>query len=328
MNAYNRPMLARQLAPLMLATVVPVAGVAAQLQFSTGVEFSSGDYGQGVRTETFTVPFAARLSFGHFSLRASIPYVRVRGPADVTVVIEDSGGSRGSSGDSGSGDSGSGDSGSGDSGSGDSGGGDSGSSGSSGSGSSGSGSGGTASGGTTTTEVLTFAADRDEQGFGDASFALAYSFVDIGSTPLYLDLTARVRVPTGKQSVGLGSGTTDYAMLSEFGWDGRSGGVYVGGGRRFLGNSSAATTVRADGWQADAGFWRRMGPLSLVGLQVNWRDAAVAGAPAPKSVDFYLLRRLSRGWKMELSAAAGLSSVNAAYVAGLNFIWRPLLQRR
>src|SRR5690349_21894038 len=105
---------------------------AAQLQLSTGAEYSSGDYGELTTTKALVVPFSARVSLGSFSLRASVPWLSVRGPADIAPVVDDNGGDRGSN--SGSGSSGS--SGSGTSGSG-----------TSGSGSSGSGSGGSGSGG-------------------------------------------------------------------------------------------------------------------------------------------------------------------------------------
>jgi hypothetical protein len=285
--------------PLILAAAVSQEAMAAAFQFSTGVEYSSGDYGEVAITRALSVPFAARMSFGNFSIRASIPYVTVRGPADITVVVEDDGGSNSGSGSSGSGSG---------SGSGSSGGG-------SGSGSSGSGSSGSGSDG-----AQVFATDRDVRGFGDTSFALAYSFVDIAASRLYVDVTGRVRLPTGKESVGLGNGTTDYAALTEVGWDGRKGGVYVGGGRRFLGDR--ATVARVDGWQGNAGFWRRLGPLSSVGMQGNWRDASVVGSPDPKSVDFYLNRKLSNSWRMEVSGGAGLSDANADYVVGLTFSWR------
>jgi hypothetical protein len=275
----------RALPPLLLCVGAPVAA-AAQLQISSGIEYSSGDYGELATTQTLAVPLAARVTLGGWSLRASIPYVRVRGPADVTVVIEDGGGSNSGSGSSGSGRSGS-------------------------------------SGGSDDDDERVFAADRDEQGFGDASLGLGYSFSALFASPLYLDLTARVRLPTGREAIGLGNGSTDVAVLTELGWDGAGGGIYLGGGRRMQGSgSSAATSVRVDTWQASAGFWRRLGPLSLVGVQGNWREAATPGAADPKSVEFYLARKLSTGWKLEFSAGAGLGDANADYVAGLNFIWR------
>jgi len=129
-----------------------------------------------------------------------------------------------------------------------------------------------------------------------------------------------VRLPTGDSARGLGTGTTDYAAVTELGWDGRKGGVYISGGRRLL--ESTDTAERLDGWQASAGYWRNIGKRSVFGMQANWRSATLEGGVDPRSVDAFLTRTLSTGWKLEVSGSAGLSSSSPDYVAGLRFIWR------
>jgi hypothetical protein len=284
----------KQVEIMMLAAGAALGGApsvsAAQLQLATGIEYSNGDYGELSPTEAIVVPFSAKLTFGKLALRASIPYVIVRGPANIAPVIDDSGGTRSSN--SGSGSSG---------------------------GSSGSGSGGGSS------DDNDFATDRDARGFGDASLAATWSFNRIAATSLYVDLTSRVRLHTGDTATGLGNGATDYVVQSEVGWDGRKGGVFVSGGRRFLGTT--ATAARVDGWQASAGYWRNIGKISVFGAQGTWRDASVAGATDPRSIDLFLTRRLSTGWKFEVSGSVGLSNASPDYAAGLNFIWRSANRR-
>jgi hypothetical protein len=257
------------------------AVAAATLQLSTGIEYSSGNYGETTSTTALVVPFSAKVSFGSLALRASVPYLNLRGPANVAPIIEGDDGGGGSSG-SGS---------------------------NSGSGSSGSGS-----------SDDTFAANRDVRGMGDASLSATWSFNRIASTALYVDVTGRMRLPTGDQSVGLGNGATDFVAQTEIGWDGRKGGIFISGGRRFL--EDTPTVARVDGWQASAGYWRNIGKISVFGVQGNWRKASIAGAPDPQSVDMFLTRRLSTGWKLEVSGSAGLSNASPDYAAGLNFIWR------
>jgi hypothetical protein len=133
-------------------------------------------------------------------------------------------------------------------------------------------------------------------------------------------------LPTGDEIKGLGNGTTDYAAVTEIGWAGTNGGLYVGGGRRFL--EAILAINRVDGWQANAGFWRNTGKKTVVGMQANWREAATVGGVDPASIDAYLTRRLSSGWKLEISGGAGLTNANADFVFGLNFIWRAINQRR
>lgn len=275
--------------PISLAAAALTAGAtlqagATQLQVSTGAEFSSGKYGETVVTQTLVTPFSVKLQTGPLSLRVSVPYVKVQGPADIAPVIDDNSG-RGSSSGSGSG--------------------------SSGSGSSGSGGG---------DDDPPNAPDRSIQGVGDASASLTWSFSDIGDTALYVDLSARVRLPTGDETLGLGNGTTEYTASTEIGWDGVRGGVFVSAGRRLLENKPGI--ARIDGWQASAGYWRNIGKRSVFGMQGNWRSASITGTPDSRSIDAYLTRGLGKHWKLEFSGSAGLSDASPDYVVGLGFIWR------
>lgn len=275
---------------------------AAQVQLSTGAEYSSGNYGEVASTEAIVAPFSARVSFGSFSVRASVPWLSVRGPADIAPVVDDDGGDRGSN--SGSGSSGSGSSGSG----------------------GGGGSGGSGGGGDDDDpedeqeDEGDFPDDRKVQGMGDATLSAAWSFRDISGTRLYVDVTGRVRLPTGDKKNGLGRGTTDYATLAEIGWDGGRGGVFVLGGRQYL--ESTATVVRRDTWQGSGGGWVNVGRASLVGAQGNWREASRVGGVASRSVDVFLNLGLVAGWRLDVSGSAGLSKASPDYAVGLGVTWR------
>jgi hypothetical protein len=168
-----------------------------RLQASSGVQYSDGEYGETTSTSALVVPFSVRATFGAWSIRASVPYVTVDGPADVSEIIDDSSGRASSSG-SGSSGSGSG----------------------SGNGSSGrGGSGGGRDGGDDDDDdgagtATDFAPSRSESGIGDASVALTYSLDAIGDSPAYVDFTGRVRLPTGSEEDGLGVGATSHSPSS------------------------------------------------------------------------------------------------------------------
>jgi len=269
-----------------------------RVQASSGLQYSDGKYGDTTSTSAIVVPFSVRATFGSWSVRASVPFVTVDGPADVSEIVDDSSG-RGSS--SGSGSSGSG------SGSG---------SGSSGSGSSGSGSGGSSGG----DDDAVGSDNRNVSGIGDASIALTYTLDAIGDSPAYVDFTGRVRLPTGDEDKGLGVGATDYVALTELGWDGEPGGVFVSAGRRFLGDVD--TVNRVDGWQASAGGWVNLSASAVIGAYYDWRNASVRGGEDPSSVEAYVSWRLNEAWKLELNGGVGLSDASADYTAGLTVIWR------
>jgi len=52
---------------------------ATQLSFTTGVDYSSGDYGTGIDTKMLVVPLSARLRTGDWRITASIPWLRIDG---------------------------------------------------------------------------------------------------------------------------------------------------------------------------------------------------------------------------------------------------------
>lgn len=258
----------------------------ARVQASGGVQYSDGEYGETTSTSAVVAPFSVRLMFGSWSVRASVPYVTVDGPADVSEIIDDSSG-RGSS--SGSGSSGSG----------------------SGSGSSGDGGGGDEGG---------VADDRSVSGIGDASIALTYSLDSISGSPAYLDFTGRVRLPAGDEDKGLGVGVNDYVALTELGWDGDRGGVFVSAGRRFLGEVD--DMERVDGWQASAGGWVNISDSGVIGAYYDWRDSSVSGDVDPSAIDAYVSWGLNEAWKVELNGGLGLSDASADYTVGVTLIWR------
>jgi hypothetical protein len=52
---------------------------------STGVDFSSGDYGQAETTDVLVVPFMLRAKTGRVALTATIPYLRIDGPGGIVI---------------------------------------------------------------------------------------------------------------------------------------------------------------------------------------------------------------------------------------------------
>ena len=285
----------------LIALVSSAAYGDARVQLSLGTQYSDGDYGETVGTRAWVVPFSARLSAGSWSFQASVPYVRVQGPEFLPEIIDASGGRGSNSGSGGNG---------------------SGSSGSSGDGSSG-------SGGDDGTPPVTnpppAGTPREVSGLGDSSLSATYSIDRIGATPIYLDVTGRIRFPTGSESQGLGVGATDYLTLGELGFSGLRAGAFVSGGRRFLGNTG--TSLRVDGWQAGAGAWVALGPHTTLGVNYDWREASVRNGIAPAFAESFVAWRLSDVWKVEINAGAGLSKASADFAAGFTITWRGRAQR-
>lgn len=90
----------RAVAALVAGPCLTFAGVAhadTRVSFSSGVEFSAGDYGGTTQTEVTSIPLSVRVASDDWSFRAFVPYLSITGPADVTDTTDGEGG--GGSGD-------------------------------------------------------------------------------------------------------------------------------------------------------------------------------------------------------------------------------------
>jgi hypothetical protein len=264
-----------------------VAEAKTGLQFSTGVNYSSGDFGGTTDTDVIVAPFGARVTAGNWAFRASVPFVSVEGPADVTVVLDDSGGGRGSSG-------------------------------------SGSGSGRNRPEDDGVAPVATARSGR-ESGLGDVSLSATYSFNDIGGSNFYSDVSGRVRLPTGDDDKGLGTGATDYGLNAEVGAELSAGGVYVQAGRRFLGDVEGLN--REDGWQAGAGIWADITDKASLGAGYDWRESSTPTGDDPSEVNGYATYQLTKAVRVGLNVSAGLNDASADFGAGLSLVFRPQERR-
>ena len=71
--------LAATSAPVLAQDDDPDAAAENQLSFTTGIDYSNGDYGTGIDTSMVVVPLSARLRTGNWRVTASIPWLRIDG---------------------------------------------------------------------------------------------------------------------------------------------------------------------------------------------------------------------------------------------------------
>ncbi len=68
---------------LCAVLAMTTAAQAAQYQWSSGVDFSSGNFTDDQKTEILYIPFSGQVSFGDFTAKATVPYIRIKGPGTV-----------------------------------------------------------------------------------------------------------------------------------------------------------------------------------------------------------------------------------------------------
>jgi len=93
---------------LAVLATLPAAVHAEGWTVSTGIEYSSGKYGDTQKTEMYNVPVTGKYETGLWTFRLSLPLVRITGPGNVVIVGDDvvtlPGGSAGRSTETGLGD--------------------------------------------------------------------------------------------------------------------------------------------------------------------------------------------------------------------------------
>jgi hypothetical protein len=256
----------------MLAAVPAGASADTYLRVATGVDYSTGTYGERQSTDVVLVPLVAKLYTGNWTFRAATSWLSVDGPASIGTIDEDGGGA----------------------------------------------------------DPGTVGAPGDHrsarQGIGDSYLAAKYSFNKLGGGPAYVDVQAKVRLPTGDEDKGLGVGATDYLFDAELGADWRTKGVYFDLGRRYLGDTS--TLVRQNGWSYSAGAWARFDRKTELGVWYYTRDPSVAGFHRPRELGAYVSRRINSGWRIEWSLYEGLSEASPDLGTAITLTWRPDWGRR
>jgi hypothetical protein len=111
-------------------------------------------------------------------------------------------------------------------------------------------------------------ADRMVGGIGDVSLSTTYMFA-WKPQKIYWDLMGRVRLPTGDENDGLGSGEIDYSLASTLTKEFERLSLYVEAGYRFLGSSVARP--REDG-MLPAPISTDLARETEIGASFDWRE--------------------------------------------------------
>ncbi len=221
-------------------------------KIESGVAYSRGDYGLSSDTTVWVVPVSAVYNFDQWSFRATVPWVRLKGPATVFGDI---------------------------------------------------GTGGI--GGPPRPSSAT------ASGVGDSLLSATFK-ANPGVKTLNVDLTGRLKLPTGDDARGLGTGKTDYyaqvdlyrtfGVITPFGTVGYR---WLGSGRYRL----------QDGAYVSGGLLYTLMPGTSVGTAVEWRDRLAAGLDTATEASVLLFRRVNEHWSANFSVMKGFTHASADYGA-------------
>ncbi len=255
-------------------------------RLSTGLNYSKGSYGEIDDTKVVSAPIGLKYTKGNFSIRVSVPYVRVDGPGSLIQTPEGSG----SGSNSGSGRSGN-----------------------SGHGSSNSGSGNSGSGGVEIDDSTGVPVSSKRSGFGDVVISATYSF-DLGSD-FYIDATGKVKVPTASTAKRLGTGEVDVTTGLDFVKAIGPATFYIHGRRKFAGKPTGSL-IRST-WGAGGGASIKAGQAITLGADYDWQESAFAGNPANSDVTAWASARLNSRINLCIFGSTGLNNNSADFAGGI-----------
>jgi hypothetical protein len=264
------------------------------LRLSTGINYSSGDYGELTDTKVISAPVSLKYTTGDFSIRVSVPYVRVDGPGSLIETPDGSGGGsgrgRGRGGDSDN----------------------------SGSGSANSGSGRSGSGGGEVVDDDATNVRSKRSGLGDVVIAATYSF-SLGSD-FYIDATGKVKLPTASTRKRLGTGEVDVTTALDFVKEAGPVTFYVHGRRKFAGKPTGSN-IRST-WGAGAGASILTGDTVTLGADYDWQQSSLAGNKATSEITGWASFRLNSKINLSLFGSTGLNSNSADFAGGLSISFK------
>jgi len=256
---------------LSLSVITPGISQENGWRFSTGTDFSSGDYGGDTSDTDITyVPVVASYRSGLWNWQATVPWVQIEGTG--TVVGAGDGG------------------------------------------------------------VVVRNPRRDrpvpeetvvtsESGLGDIWLSGSVGVAAIPGDLFYLDLGAKVKLPTADEDKGLGTGEVDYTLQADF--------------FKPLGNMTPFLTLAYkmrgeptgveldDSLYVSVGSDFRVGDTSNLGLSLDIQEAANSQSEDVLELFGYLNQELSSNWALILYGYSGLKDGSPDYGLGFQVTYNP-----
>jgi hypothetical protein len=160
----------------------------------------------------------------------------------------------------------------------------------------------------------------DESGVGDTWLNATYALQSFPSDLGYLDLSAKLKVPTADEDKGLGTGEVDYTVQADF--------------FKPMGNwtpmVSLAYKVKGepDGVDLDnvlyasVGTAYRVSSVTSFGAMVDYQEASVTSADNAQELFAYWSQKVSSDWQFMLYGYAGFSDGSPDQGLGIQLSYR------
>lgn len=161
---------------------------------------------------------------------------------------------------------------------------------------------------------------RKVSGVADTSISAAYSLEQFYDRGLYIDLTARVKLPSASLSKGLGTGKVDGTVLADVA-------VAVGGVMPFVTfgykvNGVSPTLKLRNVLFGSVGLQYAWDDRVATGLVFDYRQSSRRLSADPQEGTMYLSYRFTDAWSFNLYGLKGFSRNSPKAGGGITFTYR------
>lgn len=158
-------------------------------------------------------------------------------------------------------------------------------------------------------------------GLGDTLLGVTYSLESFWPRAIYIDLTAKVKLPTASTRKALGTGRTDFILQADFA---KALGKFTPFGTiayRFIGRPSAYRLHNA--WNASGGLQYRLARGLDIGASYDYRQSALPGGVDPQEIFTYVAVGIGKKWSVDFYGVAGLTDGSPDAAGGIQVTFRP-----
>ena len=147
--------------------------------------------------------------------------------------------------------------------------------------------------------------ESTESGFGDTVLSATYNALYDRSTTLGIDLTGRLKLPTGDENKGLGTGSTDVGFQVDAYRTFDRLTVFGDVGYTFFGHSDVVDLKNA--YNYGIGASTKLDAVNSVGLSLDGRQRVVDGGSPQRELTAFWNHRIDRARRVQAFFLVGLA---------------------
>jgi hypothetical protein len=153
-----------------------------------------------------------------------------------------------------------------------------------------------------------------QSGPGDVVASYSYSLIDEPRHGWLVDVSAKVKLPTGDQNKGLSTGKRDFSLIADFFYPAGKWTPFATLGYRMPGNPTGGTLQNA--WLGSFGAGYKYSQTNSTGFMLDVRQASSAGSVGSREATVYWVHKFKPETKLQLYVVKGFSDSSADYGLG------------